>query len=142
MDLRLQTAKALSSQSKQFWDDVETRLTNLENNGDTAVKVGDLTQLPTTDKSSIVAAITEQEGKIDAKVASVNGVAPDAFGSVTIQTILVFDTVTDFQTLYPQGLDFPVWVKGNNDWYFYNNLPTTNSAFVNEALADFAILTI
>jgi hypothetical protein len=73
-----------------------------------------------------ISEITEQLADM---VRSVNGVAPDANGNVTISAsggsgILTFETVEELQTAYPNGHNVPVWITSEKAWYYWEGTVT------------------
>jgi hypothetical protein len=78
------------------------------------VNLGDLTGLTTTSKGNIIQAINE-----------IKGIIPLGGGS---GSILVYNTLTDLQTAYPNGTTQPVWVVADQEWYYWSGTVVTPPA--------------
>lgn len=74
---------------------------------------------------------TSLASQVAERIKTINGIAPDASGNITISTgsgsgsggsTLVYSDLSALQTAYPSGTTQPAWVTSENAWYYWNGV--------------------
>jgi hypothetical protein len=84
--------------------------------------IGDLTLLKTASKDEIVNAVNNLYDSIVTNQNAISNLQNTVSNLPTNQGALVFNTLADLQSAYPNGSVQPAWIIADEEWYYWNGV--------------------